>query len=118
MLLYSHQSADESESDLLFSEASSTEEAGEECFVLLLVYREQPKCTKMSVITVNLCKGLMAAKQPVKPTSWLGFNNGSKTSKSEGERNGQFPSPKSTRTEQKVNMSHIHINVSNCRKSL
>lgn len=36
-------SVDKSELDLLFSEASSTGEAAEECFVSLLVCREQPQ---------------------------------------------------------------------------
>lgn len=64
MLLYSRQCADKSESDLLFSEASSTGEAGEERFVSLLVCREQSERTKTPVITVNLPKDSMAANQP------------------------------------------------------
>lgn len=76
MLLYSRQCADKSESDLLFSEASSTGEAGEERFVSLLVCRERPGRTKTPVITVNLRKGSMAANQPNQPSSRLRFSAG------------------------------------------
>lgn len=106
MLLYSRQCADKSESDLLFSEASSTGEAGEERFVSLLVCREQPGRTKTPVITVNLRKGSMAANQSTNQPAAIQRlpNNGNETSKLEGAQSGRFPSPKSTRPQQKVNM--------------
>lgn len=55
--------ADKSEPDLPFPGASSTGEAGLERFVPMLVCREQPGCTKTSVVTVNLSNSSIAANQ-------------------------------------------------------
>lgn len=81
VLLYSRQCADKSESDLLFPEASSTGEAVEERFVSPLVCRELPGRTKTPVITVNLCKGSMAANHPTNQQAAIQSrpNNGNET---------------------------------------
>ncbi|KAI9547456.1 hypothetical protein NQZ68_017005 [Dissostichus eleginoides] len=83
---------DKSESDLLFPEASSTGEAGEERFVSPLVCRERPGRTKTTVITVNLRKGSMAAKLPTnRPGFRAVHTKGEESSKWEGSAERPVP---------------------------